>query len=82
MVVVLCSVLINGVGLVVSLDYRKTGCVDAGASGVIWLISCTILNADVTYTLYTCVCVSLNSHFVCDSEILIHAECSQVPCSL
>jgi len=53
MVVVLCGVLINGVGLVVFLDYRKTGCVDAGAGGVIRLVSCTILYAVVTYTLYT-----------------------------
>ena len=58
MVVVLCGVLINGVGLVVSLDYRKTGCVDGGAGGVIWLVLCTILYAVVTYTLYTCACVS------------------------
>ena len=27
----------NGVGLVVSLDYRKTRCVDTGAGGVIRL---------------------------------------------
>ena len=45
MVVVLCGVLINVVGLVISLDYRKTGCVDAGADGVIQLVSCTILYA-------------------------------------
>jgi len=52
-VVVLCGVLINGVGLVVSLDYRKTGCVDAGAGGVIQLVSCTILYAFChIYTLY------------------------------
>ena len=38
MVVVLCGVLINGVGLVVFLDYRKTGCVDAGAGGVIRVV--------------------------------------------
>jgi len=61
MVVVLCGVLINGVGLVVSLAYRKTGCVDGGAGGVIRLVLCTILYAVVTYTLYTCVCVSLNT---------------------
>ena len=38
----------------------KTGCADAGAGGVIRLISCTILYAGVTYTLYTYTCVSLN----------------------
>jgi len=36
MVVVLCGLLINSVGWVVFLDYRKAGCVDAGA-GVIFM---------------------------------------------
>jgi len=46
MVIVLCGVLINGVGLVVSLDYRKTGCVpvQVGLYGSFCALSCMLLS--------------------------------------
>jgi len=37
---------------------EQTGCVDAGAGGVIQLVLCIILYAVVTYTLYICACVT------------------------
>ena len=56
MVVVLCGVLINSVGWVISLEYRKLDVWMPVQVGLfLWLISCTILFDDVTYSLYTCV---------------------------
>jgi len=55
MVVLLCGVLINSVGWVVSLDYRKLGVWMPVQVGFLWLVSCTILFDDVTYSIYMCV---------------------------
>jgi len=47
MAVVLCGVLINGVGLVVSLDYRKLGVqmpVQVGLNSSFRAISCMLLS--------------------------------------
>ena len=56
MVVVLCGVLINSVGWVISLEYRKLDVWMPVQVGLfLWLISCTILFDDVIYALYTCV---------------------------
>jgi len=53
--VVLCGVLINSVGWVVSLDYRKLGVWMPVQVGFLRHVSCTILFVEVTYSLYTCV---------------------------